>query len=137
MTSFTEHPFFGLLGSLHLPPEDFAIAGSGPLFARGWIAEIGDLDVIARGQAWLRICQRGEVGQAPLASVHRVLLFDGKIEVLDGWFPASWDVDTLIDEADLISGLRFVKLEVVAETKKMLQRPQDIQHLGRIAVNLP
>jgi hypothetical protein len=137
MTPFAEHPFFGLLGSLHLPPEDFAIAGSGPLFARGWIAEIGDLDVIARGQAWRRICQRGEVEEAPLASVHRVLLFDGKIEVLDGWFPAIWDVNTLIDEADLISGLRFVKLEVVAETKKMLQRPQDIQHLDRIAINLP
>jgi hypothetical protein len=137
MTPFAEHPFFGLLGSLHLPPEDFAIAGSGPLFARGWIAEIGDLDVIARGQAWRRICQRGKVEEAPLASVHRVLLFDGKIEVLDGWFPAIWDVNTLIDEADLISGLRFVKLEVVAETKKMLQRPQDIQHLDRIAINLP
>jgi hypothetical protein len=137
MTPFAEHPFFGLLGSLHLPPEDFAIAGSGPLFARGWIAEIGDLDVIARGQAWRQISQLGKVEEAPLASVHRVLLFDGKIEVLDGWFPAIWDVNTLIDEADLISGLRFVKLEVVAETKKMLQRPQDIQHLDRIAINLP
>ena len=137
MKPFTQHPFFGLLGSLHLPPEDFAIAGSGPLFARGWIAEIGDLDVIARGAAWRRICELGEVEEAPLASVHRVLLFDGKIEVLDGWFPAIWDINTLIDEADLIAGLRFVKLEVVAETKKMLQRPQDLQHLDKIAINRP
>ena len=132
MKPFTEHPFFGLLGSLHLPPEDFAIAGSGPLFARGWITEIGDLDVIARGQAWRQISQLGKVEEAPLASVHRVLLFDGKIEVLDGWFPAIWDLDTLIDEADVIAGLRFVKLEVVTETKKMLQRPQDIHHLEMI-----
>ena len=137
MKPFTEHPFFGLLGSLHLPPEDFAIAGSGPLFARGWITEIGDLDVIARGQAWRQISQLGKVEEAPLASVHRVLLFDGKIEVLDGWFPAIWDLDTLIDEADVIAGLRFVKLEVVAETKKMLQRPQDLQHLDKIAINRP
>ena len=132
MKPFTEHPFFGLLGSLHLPPEDFAIAGSGPLFARGWITEIGDLDVIARGQAWRQISQLGKVEEAPLASVHRVLLFDGKIEVLDGWFPAIWDLDTLIDEADVIAGLRFVKLEVVTETKIMLQRPQDIHHLEMI-----
>jgi hypothetical protein len=137
MKPFTEHPFFGLLGSLHLPSEDFAIAGSGPLFARGWIAEIGDLDVIARGQAWRRICQLGEVEEALLASVHRVLLFDGKIEILDGWFPATWDINTLIDKADLMSGLRFIKLEVVAETKKLLRRPQDIHHLEMIAVNLP
>jgi hypothetical protein len=124
------HPFFVALSRLQLPGTDFAIAGSGPLFARGWIPDIGDLDVIARGTAWKKACKLGEVINAPFSRTRMVPLFNGKIEVLDGWFPEIWSVDKLIDEADHICGLRFVQLDIVFASKEMLQRPRDKMHLN-------
>ena len=129
MQSFAAHPGFKLLLSLGLNRADFAVAGSGPLFARGWISDTGDVDVIARGTAWTQVCKLGPVAAAPLSTVQRVLLFDGRVEVLSGWFPELWDTNQLIDDADIVEGLRFVKLDVIAQTKKRLQRPQDELHL--------
>jgi hypothetical protein len=133
MKDFTKHPYFVLLDSLDLPRTDFAIAGSGPLFARGWISEIGDVDVVARGEAWKRVRKLGDVVDAPLSTSHLVRLFDGEIEVLDAWFPEIWNADTLIDEADIICGFRFVRLDVVFESKRLLQRPRDKMHLDVMA----
>jgi hypothetical protein len=133
MTDFLQHPGYRLLLSLNLPHEDFAIAGSGPLFARGWITDPEDVDVVARRSAWEVSRQLGTVSDAPFSQVARVLLFEGQIEVLDGWFPELWDVNELIDQADVIRGLRFVKMEVVAESKRLLQRPRDKLHLQVIS----
>jgi hypothetical protein len=129
MTSFLDHPGFKLLLSLGLPRDDFAVAGSGPLFARGWIHDPSDVDVIARGAAWSQVCELGPVEPAPFSRVQRVLLFDSQIEVLDGWCPEVWSVDHLIDDADIIEDLRFVQLAVIVETKKLLHRRRDELHL--------
>ncbi|MEV6599626.1 hypothetical protein AB0M36_22630 [Actinoplanes sp. NPDC051346] len=133
MNNFREHPDFALLESLALVRGDFAIAGSGPLYVRGLIDDIGDVDVVARGAAWREVCRLGTVVDAPFSTVHRVCLFGGKIEVLDGWFPELWDVDQLIDGADVIDGFRLVRLDVVTATKRMLQRPRDRTHLELLA----
>ncbi|RSM72174.1 hypothetical protein DMB66_06120 [Actinoplanes sp. ATCC 53533] len=135
MTSFLEHPGFKLLLGLGLSPEGFAVAGSGPLFARGWITDPGDVDVIARGATWDQVRELGQVDDAPFSRVKRVLLFDGQIEVLDGWFPEIWDVDGLIDDSDVIEGVRFVRLAVIAQTKKLLRRPRDELHLKVLAAH--
>jgi predicted nucleotidyltransferase len=48
-----------LLKSLKLPTEDFAVFGSGPMYAHG-IKELGhDLDLIARGVAWEKAKEHG------------------------------------------------------------------------------
>jgi hypothetical protein len=57
------------------------------------------------------------------------------VEVLDGWFPELWPTDELIDEADVIHGIRFVRLAVVAATKRMLHRPRDLEHLAIMAAH--
>jgi hypothetical protein len=129
MGSFCNHPFFRELTSLQLDPENFAIAGSGPLFARGWIDDPGDLDIVARGSAWDAAAKLGKVVPAPYSDVQHVTLFDGDIDILNGWFPERWPVDHIIDEADLICGLRFARLDVVVATKRMLARPRDLIHL--------
>ncbi|MEV4483913.1 hypothetical protein [Micromonospora coxensis] len=135
MTPLFTHPYVAALLSLGLPREDYAIAGSGPLFARGWISDPGDIDVVARGRAWALACRHGEPSPAPYSSVHRLQLFDGRVEILDGWFPEFWSTDRLIDEADVIDGVRFVQLSVVAATKRMLQRPRDVEHLTIMAAH--
>jgi len=46
------HVLLQELLNVGLPEGDFALFGSGPLLVRGWIDDVGDLDVIARGTAW-------------------------------------------------------------------------------------
>jgi hypothetical protein len=133
MNTIRSHPFFQELLSLQLDTANFAIAGSGPLFARGWIDDPRDIDVVARGSAWEAATQLGQVIAAPYSDVRHVTLFDGDIDILDGWFPERWPVDDIIDGADLICGLRFVRLDIVVATKRMLARPRDLTHLRIIA----
>ncbi|MEW2379934.1 hypothetical protein AB0883_28040 [Micromonospora sp. NPDC047812] len=130
MTALLKHPYMQKLLSLRLPRQHFAVAGSGPLFARGWISDPGDIDVVARGPAWRIARQHGEATPAPYSDVQRLKLFGGQLEVLDGWFPEVWSVNKLIDEADIIDGVRFVQLSVVIATKKRLSRPRDVEHLN-------
>lgn len=129
MQKFTSHPFFKKLLSLDFPRDDFTIAGSGPLFARGLIAELNDLDVVARGDAWGIAVQHGRLERAPYSTVRVVKLFDDQIEVLNGWFPEVWRTDDLINGSDVIDGYRFVSLDVVRQAKEIMHRPKDILHL--------
>lgn len=131
--ALSDSRLFRDLRSLELPISDYAVAGSGPLFARGLIDGIGDLDVVARGPAWTKALTMGTVEEAPEAGVHRVVLLDGRIEVLDGWYPEVWDVDELIDQADVIESIPFVQLQVVVWTKGRSRRPKDREHLRRLA----
>lgn len=117
---------FALLG---FPPGDYVIAGSGALYARGLSDVPRDLDVVARGAAWRRAVSLGVEEDAPDGGVRRVLLLDGRIEVLDGWFPAKWRVNDLVGGAEFIDGLPFVSLDVVIATKRMLDTPKDRRHL--------
>ena len=43
----TQNPLIKKLFSLNLPKEDFAVFGSGPMFAHGLIDDLKDLEVIA------------------------------------------------------------------------------------------
>ncbi|MEV4843475.1 hypothetical protein AB0K20_09685 [Micromonospora matsumotoense] len=135
MNTLHGHLYIRELLSLHLPQQHFAVAGSGPLFARGWIADPGDIDVIARGPAWTAACKYDTPSPAPYSTVQQLQLFCGHIEILDGWFPELWSTDRLIDEADVIGGIRFVQLAVVAATKQKLNRPRDREHLAVMAAH--
>lgn len=134
--ALSDVPLFREFLALGLPVEDYAVAGSGPLFARGFIEGVGDLDVVARGPAWEKAVAMGTVDEAPEAGVHRVVLLDGQIEILDGWYPEVWDIDELIENADVIDGIPFVRLDVVAWTKGRSRRPKDREHLRRLAAAL-
>lgn len=129
MSKFRDHPYVKQMLSLGLPPRDYAITGSGPLFVRGLIEDPHDIDVVARGPAWRRATMHTEPILAQYSTVSHVVLFDGDVEVLNGWFPEKWDVDELIDGADILEEIRFVVIPVIIATKEMLRRPRDLQHL--------
>lgn len=129
MPNFLEHRLFLELRSLCLPAADYVIAGSGPLFARDWIDDPTDLDIVARGTAWHIVAERGPVERARYTSSRCVQLFGGDLDVFDDWFPGMGTVDELIKDADVIAGIRFLGLEVVAATKRMMGRPRDLAHL--------
>ena len=118
---------FGLLLSLRLPEGDYAVFGSGPLLVRGVIDRAGDLDVICRGAAW-EVAQR----LGPVLEQHGVpvvSLFDGLVTLGIRWAIGSFDLSHLIDTAELIDGLPFVRLEHVVAYKRLADRPKDREHL--------
>ena len=126
------HAMFEHLRSLALPWGDYAIFGSGPLLARGLIDDAGDLDVLVRGSAW----------SAALAFEDAVHLREHGIGIVDvgggvtvgrSWGIGKFDVDELIDTADVIDGLPFVRLEHVVAYKRIADRPKDRRHLGLLA----
>ncbi len=129
MNRFWEHEYFRALLALELPAGDFAVTGSAVLYAHGLIDDPRDLDVLVRRRAWDRVLELGEAKPTPLAEGSEVTL--GDLQFVDRWFPG-WSTDELIDEADVLHGMRFVRLDVIRETKARLGRPRDLEHVALI-----
>ncbi|MBB6172963.1 hypothetical protein HNR23_003023 [Nocardiopsis mwathae] len=121
-----QHPLFIALEELDLPRQDFIIAGSGPLLAHGIRDNITDLDIVARGPAWELVQTMAPIQPAPWEDVARVLLFDGRLEILNGWFPSMWAVDEFIDDREIRHGLPFAPLDRVLRWKSRLGRAKDL-----------
>ncbi len=126
-----DHPLFETLKKLDFPVGQYAIFGSGPMWARG-IRESDDLDIIVRGEAWEQAKANGVVGVKEYSGLQYAYFADGKIEVYDGWYPGEWNVDELIETAEMIDGIPFVRLESVVEWKKIMGREKDKNDLSSI-----
>jgi hypothetical protein len=133
MTERSATNFFGKLRALDLPTADYAVFGSGPLAVRGLIEEVHDLDVVARGAAWEQAKVLGQACTAPEGDPV-VWLEGGAIEIFGGWL--GWDIDTLIDNAEIIEGFPFARLEDVLAFKLSCGRPKDIAHARLIEGHL-
>lgn len=126
---FSEQPLVRALCALGLPVADFAVFGSGPLMARG-LRDSADFDVVARGAAWRRALELGQPEAA--GSGGQKISLSGNIDVFDSWGPGEWDVDALINEADVIADIRFVRLAEVRRWKERLGRDKDQRDLTLI-----
>ncbi len=133
MTTSPGGDLFGKLRALGLPVGDYAVFGSGPLAVRGLIRELRDLDLVARGAAWERARGLGPVRAAPEGDPV-IWLEGGAIEVFGGWLGG--DIDALIDNAEIIDGLPFARLEDVLAFKLSYGRPKDIAHARLIEAHL-
>lgn len=119
---------FAALRSLDLPSGDFVIFGSGPLIIRGIIEATNDLDIVSRGAAWDKARSKGE--KLILSDgAHLASFFDGAITGGATWKYGSFDIDELIDSAEMIDGLPFAPLVCVVEYKRNADRPKDREHL--------
>ena len=127
--------FFVLLRSLELPVGDYAVFGSGPLIIRGIIEATNDLDVITRGAAWERLCELGEAASFADGNP-RIELFGGRLTFGTTWKYGTFDLDALIDTAEIIDGLPFVRLEHVIVYKQVANRPKDREHLHLLRATL-
>jgi hypothetical protein len=124
---------FALLRSLELPIGDYAIFGSGPLLIRGIIDESGDLDVISRRAAWARARECGEIVHLGENGAEIVSCFGGLVTIGQSWAYGDFDLDELIDDAEMIDGLPFVRLEHVVAYKIAAGRQKDLEHLEMLA----
>lgn len=126
------HPLLQRLRQLDFPAEHYAIFGSGPLLVRGWIDDVGDLDLVAREPV---LSLAAEVGEQFYLADHDVTVIgidDGAITVGTSWAYGDFEIDELIDTAELIAGFPCVLLEHVAAFKRIAGRAKDRAHLAII-----
>lgn len=122
-----------LLHAVDLPVGDYAVFGSGPLLVRGIIEDAGDIDVIARGTAWKKALDHGELTYLPDEDVTVAGFFDGALSVGTTWAFGTVDIDDLIETADFFDGVPFVRLEHVITYKRIANRAKDRNHLRLVA----
>jgi hypothetical protein len=123
------HPLLQRLLDLELPPGDWALFGSGPLLVRGWIDEVGDLDVIVRGPAWERAQQVGTSTELP-DGIRVVEIDGGAITVGRAWRYENAPVSELIESAEMLDGIPCVRLPHIVAYKLIADRPKDRRHLA-------
>lgn len=131
MSHLDRHPLIRMLRALDLPYDDFVVFGSGPLLAHGLRTTLGDLDIVARGQAWHRLTAMSPPMIAPSGHGHMVRL---QIEAADQWLPG-FTTDDLIDTAEVHAGIRFAPLAEVVRYKRTLGRPKDCRDLALIQLS--
>lgn len=127
-----DNPAIQKLLSLKLPVGDYAVMGGAVMFAHGLKSIDNDIDIIARNRAWEIAQTYGKIEQ-PISKVgNKISLFNGEIEIFDDWAPGVWNINKLINSADLIEGIPFVKLRYVLESKRISNREKDQKHIKLI-----
>lgn len=123
---------FNALRDLGLPTCDFAIFGSGPLIVRGLIPFGNDLDIICRKSAWNKVEKLGNLVYLPEYDTHIVSVADGTLTFGTSWGIGKFDIEALIDDAETIDGLPFVRVEHVAHYKAIRGLPKDRRHIAAL-----
>lgn len=115
--------------NLGFPVDDYAIFGSGPLIVRNIVPAANDIDIICRGRALKKAQLQGKAQYLAEYAVTIYSFLDGLITCGDSWGIGDPDIDLLIDGAEIIDGLPFVRLEHVVAYKKIRGSDKDAAHL--------
>ena len=99
------------------------------MIVRGIIPASNDLDIICRGQAWERVKAIGVLEYLSKYDVTVVTMCGGRLTFGTKWAIGEFDIDELIDGAEEIDGLPFVRLEHVTSYKEISKRPKDLRHI--------
>ncbi|MCY1145390.1 hypothetical protein OWR29_45940 [Actinoplanes sp. Pm04-4] len=133
-----------IIRDLELDHGDLVIFGSGPLLAHRLRDKVGDLDVIARGETWNRVSERGNRAKGTINGARLVEFCGGRIQFSRGWISDDYDADELIDRAEVFPidqrkahrELRFARLDEVLRYKKTLKRSKDRSDIRALARKL-
>ena len=116
--------YLELLKNLNLPPEQFAVFGSGPLAIRGW-RENKDIDIIVTSALWNELRKKYTLYNEKSIRIE-------VIEIFRDWKPWFHDVEELIKTADFFENIRFVNLENVLKWKEAKNRKKDREDIKLI-----
>ncbi len=103
-----------------------AVFGSGPICVRG-LRDFKDVDLIVTKDVFEKFKTRGK--EFTTNSGNEGLLFDVdgiEVEMFYEWAPGEWNATELINDADVMDGVRFVQLDKVLEWKKIMGREKDL-----------
>ena len=118
---------FKKVKKLNLPLGSYALFGSAPLGVRK-LKECNDIDIIVTPELWETCLNKNWiVKESENRPVCLVVDGDNDIELWKEWGPGSWDILSLISEAELLDDLPFVKLETVLKWKKLNAREKDLK----------
>lgn len=125
VTRAQHDPYIRQLRAMDLDPDHFVIFGSAPMLVHGLRSRVSDLDVVARGAVWQQVSASGMPAHGTLSGDRAWQFCCGQLQFFDRWITREWDTDTLIDNADVIDGLRYAPLAEVLRYKQELRRPKD------------
>ncbi|MCL4391964.1 hypothetical protein M1413_01400 [Patescibacteria group bacterium] len=117
---------FEKVKELGLPSGSYAIFGSGPMAVRG-LRECRDIDLVVTDELFEEY-KSASGWELKDAGGKEMLAKDG-IEMAADWGPGEWDVEQLIEDADIIENLPFVRLAEVLRWKKLLKREKDLKDI--------
>jgi len=120
---------FQKVKELKLPMGKYALFGSAPLGIRG-LKDCRDADVIVTEDLWNEYKEKG--WEEETSAGGSCCLRMGEIELWKDWGPGRWDIKKLIEEAEIIDGLPFVRLEDVIAWKKEYTREKDLKDIKMI-----
>jgi hypothetical protein len=123
---------FDQLRQLRLPPNGYAIFGSGPLAIRNIIPTRNDLDILCKQNVWDIVSRDGVTEFLPEYDVTVASFFDGNITLGTNWGIGDFDIIELIETAEIIDSLPFVRLEHVVRYKTIRSSAKDLQHLNSL-----
>lgn len=126
---------FNRVRALHLAVGQYALFGSAPLMIRGWKEGAHDIDVLVSDEVWNRL-QAEKMWQTKRADSGSLFLVNDEIEVWHDWKPGKWNVQQLIDDAEIIDDLPFVQLEAVIRSKQLRGKEKDLEDLKTIREHL-
>lgn len=134
MEEMKHNKTFLLLRSLPLELGEYAIFGSGIMFALGIrpLSDLHDLDIVVSKSGWEKVKTLGKPFYEPVWKCNWLKLFDEQIELSDGWGPGEWNIDELISTATVIEGFSFVNIDNVVKWKKVMGREKDMKHIQLI-----
>jgi len=121
------------LKKFDLPSDQFAIFGSGPAGVRGLLSrKISDLDLIVTKALWEKLSSQYPTKKGKWRDRKIDLAKDIEVweDLLSFYKPG--EAERMIKEADVIDGIRYVKLEAVVSLKKFLNRPKDRRDIKAI-----
>lgn len=129
-------PKFEVIRSLNLPPQEYAITGSGALGIRN-LREIGDIDIVVSADLWRLLAEK--YGTIFEEGVEKVVFPDGIVEALGAHSYSGLELDRhapsvaqRIAQAEIIEGLPFESLEHVLYYKRKMGREKDLKDIELI-----
>lgn len=121
---------FDAVKELHLPEWEYAIFWSSFLVIRN-IRESDDIDILVKKDLWNKLVKKypNNITRLPISHDECIRLKDKWTEIVKDWIHLYGQEDEMIDTADIINWLPFVKTEYFKERKSKMWREKDKKDL--------
>ena len=119
---------------LGLPEGEFALFGSAPIVVRGIRPFSHDIDMIVSEKVWNEYAKKPEWQRTTFERDGKVveMLENNLLELYKVWGPGEWDIEALLQRAEIINGLPFVSLNDVLQWKEISARDKDLKDVELI-----
>lgn len=117
---------FDDLKGVGLPIGEYLVTGSGPLGVKG-IRSVNDIDIVVTRRLWAYLESKYEARIED--GLKKIAIPNTCIEVLgegSAYYSSENDIKSRIEQAEIIDGFPFERLEKVINIKKQIGRKKDL-----------